>query len=54
MNTPLSNINTAFINGQAFVFEAGETIYRYVSRHVGEDDIPVLCNDAALEPFGNC
>jgi len=48
------NANTAFINGQAYPFEGGETIYDYVSRYLGKDEIPVLCNDAALEPFGNC
>ena len=53
MNTPLNN-NSAFINGQAFPFKAGETIYNYVSRHLGQDEIPVLCNDAALESFGSC
>ncbi len=52
MNTDSAFIS--FINGRAFLFEVGETIYDYVSRHFGQDEIPVLCNDAALESFGNC
>ncbi len=46
--------HTAFINGRPFAFTSGETIYTYVSRHLGEDEIPVLCHDPALEPFGSC
>lgn len=46
--------NTAHINGRAFLLEPGESIYHYVCRHLGKDIIPVLCNDDALEPFGNC
>ncbi|MDT8405211.1 formate dehydrogenase subunit alpha [Sulfuriflexus sp.] len=44
----------AYINGKAYPLAAGETIYTFVSRHLGAGAIPVLCNDDALEPFGNC
>ena len=46
--------NTAYIDGQSYPFVEGETIYVFVSRQLGKDIIPVLCNDDALEPFGNC
>jgi len=44
----------AYIDGVAYPFEHDETIYRFVSRHLGPDAIPVLCHDEALAPFGNC
>lgn len=46
--------NTAFINGHACSFHEGETVYHFVTRHLGHDAIPVLCQDDALEPFGSC
>ncbi len=45
---------SAFIDGQAYPFTPGETIYQFATRHVGRDTIPVLCHDEALEPFGSC
>ncbi|MCU7851419.1 MAG: formate dehydrogenase subunit alpha [Candidatus Thiodiazotropha sp. (ex Monitilora ramsayi)] len=42
------------INGTAYPTIAGETLYESVSRHLGPDEIPVLCHDPALEPFGAC
>ncbi len=46
--------NKAYIDGQAYSFESGETLYAFVTRHLGKDAIPVLCNDEALAPFGSC
>jgi formate dehydrogenase major subunit len=46
--------NSAFINLYPYRFKAGETIYDFVSRHLGAETIPVLCHDPALEPFGSC
>lgn len=46
--------NTAYINGKAYSFEQGETQYQFVTHHLGKEAIPVLCEDDALEPFGNC
>jgi len=46
--------DTAYINGRAYPFERGETIYTYVCGHLGKDAIPVLCHDDSLEPFGGC
>jgi len=45
---------SAFINGQPFPFEEGESIYDYVCGHLGTDAIPALCHDESLHPFGSC
>ena len=47
-------MNRLNINGDTYSFEAGETLYECVSRHMGKEEIPVLCHDPALEPFGAC
>ena len=43
-----------FINGNAYSFVDGETLYDCVSRHLGKEEIPLLCHDPVLEPFGAC
>jgi len=45
---------TAYINGTPYRIEAGETLYQFVSRHLGREAIPTLCYDERLEPFGSC
>ncbi len=45
---------SAYINGTLYQFVEDETIYKFVSRHLGDETIPVLCHDPALEPFGSC
>ena len=47
-------MSSAFLNGKSCAIETGETIYEFASRHLGETQIPVLCHDKALEPFGAC
>lgn len=47
-------MSTAFLNGEARSIENGESLYDFVSRHEGTNEIPVLCHDPALEPFGAC
>ncbi len=42
------------VNGTACSIEADESLYDCVSRHLGWEEIPVLCHDPALEPFGAC
>ncbi len=44
----------AYINGNACDIIAGESIYDFVCRHVSRREIPVLCHDPVLEPFGAC
>ena len=40
------------LDGKEVTFEPGETIYEVASRHARE--IPTLCYDPRLEPFGSC
>ena len=40
------------LDGVAVAFTEGETIYEVASRH--KKDIPTLCYDSRLEPFGGC
>ena len=40
------------LDGTQVEFTEGETIYEVSSRH--EKDIPTLCYDSRLEPFGGC
>ena len=44
--------NVLKINGQEVSFVAGETIYEIAERH--RQQIPTLCYDPRLEPFGAC
>ena len=44
----------AYIDGEAYACNKGETVYQFVSRHLGREAIPVLCHDEALDPFGSC
>ncbi len=41
----------AFINGDSYRLEPGETLYEFVSRQLGGEIIPVLCHDPVLEPL---
>ncbi|MCP4992979.1 MAG: formate dehydrogenase subunit alpha [Gammaproteobacteria bacterium] len=45
---------TAYIDGQPFEIEPGETIYDFVCRCRDSSVIPVLCHDPVIEPFGAC
>ncbi|MCW9055306.1 MAG: formate dehydrogenase subunit alpha [Gammaproteobacteria bacterium] len=47
-------MSQAFINNQSYDIKQGETIYQFVSRHFNKNEIPVLCHDESLEPFGSC
>jgi formate dehydrogenase major subunit len=47
-------MKTLNINGCDYPLLEGETVYECVSRHLNKDEIPVLCHDPALEPFGAC
>lgn len=44
----------AYINHHEYAFNEGETLYDFVSRHLGSDEIPVLCHEKDLQPFGSC
>ncbi|MET0090677.1 MAG: formate dehydrogenase subunit alpha [Candidatus Thiodiazotropha sp.] len=47
-------MKTIHINGESRSLAADESLYDCVSRHLGRGEIPVLCHDPALEPFGAC
>ena len=47
-------MNTLTLNGRPCSVEPGESLYDCVCRHLGRDEIPVLCHDPALEVFGAC
>lgn len=42
------------INGNSYDLVPGETLYDCVTRHLGQQEIPLLCHDPALAPFGAC
>ena len=46
--TPL----TLTLDGEAITFNQGETLYQIAERH--RKDVPTLCYDPRLEPFGSC
>ncbi len=43
---------TMTLDGEEVSFTPGETIYEVAARH--QKDIPTLCYDPRLEPFGGC
>ena len=47
-------MNQLTLNGTPCDIKQDESLYDCVSRHLGRDEIPVLCHDPALEPFGAC
>lgn len=53
MTTNISS-KIAFINGQPFDLQDGETILGFIRRHTTYDRIPTLCDAPNLEPFGSC
>jgi len=44
----------AYINGKPHAIEKGETILKFLKRHLGENPVPTLCDAPNLEPFGAC
>lgn len=45
---------TAFIDGEPFRFESGDTLLNYIDRHKGRGFVPTLCDAPQLEPYGAC
>ena len=43
---------TLFLDGEEVPFSRGETIYEVAERH--QREIPTLCYDSRLDPFGGC
>jgi formate dehydrogenase major subunit len=46
--------NTAFIDGQPYLFQPGDTVLKVVDRHLGRGHVPTLCDAPQLEPYGAC
>ena len=44
--------NTVKLDGETVTFTEGETIYEVAKRQ--RKDIPTLCYDSRLKPFGSC
>ncbi len=49
-----SPLDTAFIDGEAFMFESGEMLLGFIDRHCGRGHVPTLCAAPQLKPFGAC
>jgi formate dehydrogenase major subunit len=45
---------TAFIDGEPYRFQQGETLLNYIDRHRGRGHVPTLCDAPQLEPYGAC
>jgi len=45
---------TAYINDREYAIQDGDTILRFVRRHLGQDHVPTLCDAPNLDPFGSC
>lgn len=50
----VENKAMAYINGQAFPIEKGETVLTFLRRYKGDNYVPTLCDAPNLEPFGSC
>lgn len=45
---------TAFIDGEPRLFQAGDTVLKFVDRHLGRGHVPTLCDAPQLAPYGAC
>ncbi|MBT5032731.1 MAG: formate dehydrogenase subunit alpha [Proteobacteria bacterium] len=52
----LDNIEVAaaYVDGKAFEITPGETILNFTKRTIGEKQVPTLCDDPRLKPYGAC
>ncbi len=47
-------MTTAYINDKLYTINEGETILKFVRRHLGKELVPTLCDAPNLDPFGSC
>jgi predicted molibdopterin-dependent oxidoreductase YjgC len=52
MSAPDTERNTLTLDGEEITFSSGETLFEITVRH--QKDVPTLCYDKRLEPFGGC
>lgn len=45
---------TAFVDGEPRLFQPGETVLKYIDRHLGRGHVPTLCDAPQLDPYGAC
>ncbi len=45
---------SAFINNKEYPVHDGDTILKFIRRHLGHDTVPTLCDAPNLDPFGAC
>ncbi len=45
---------TAYIDGEPYLFDEGDTLLNFVDRHRGRGHVPTLCDAPQLEPYGAC
>ncbi|MBB5031269.1 formate dehydrogenase subunit alpha [Prosthecobacter vanneervenii] len=45
---------TAFIDGDAYSFNEGDTLLDFIDRHRGRGHVPTLCDAPQLDPYGAC
>ncbi len=48
------NSFTGYIDGEPQQFQEGETVLKFVDRHLGRGHVPTLCDAPQLEPYGAC
>ena len=46
--------NIAYIDGEPLEYKSGETLLKFVDRHLGRGSVPTLCDAPQLEPYGAC
>ncbi|HQW28684.1 MAG: formate dehydrogenase subunit alpha [Verrucomicrobiales bacterium] len=45
---------TAYIDGEPFLFDDGDTLLNFIDRHRGRGHVPTLCDAPQLAPYGAC
>ncbi len=53
-NTIKAGASIAYINDKPYAIQPGETILKFVRRHLGDKLVPTLCDAPNLDPFGSC
>ncbi len=51
---PNTKTKQAFINGESFPIEPGETMLSFIRRYKEKSLVPTLCDAPNLDPFGSC
>ncbi len=50
----LSTSTVAYLDGEPHEMRPGDTILKFVDRHLGRGHVPTLCDAPQLEPYGAC